>query len=280
MIMGLCLVLISLGMLMCTFDLFVPIPYPLIVLSMKLMGLGFGFIGILILAGRSNQTGAGVWLDIPSQNSTICIHSGITGKRLDPNAKFIKTRDIGLGILKGKKKVFKDTGSGFRVAGHDVRRTHEKISADIPEWLGQYLYQLKNKYNVKNDEELFELYKALQTIQTHKDMEHIKILEPILKDDRKRMQLYTMDLDDLKKMQEYMYDGESIHMEDVENFIKLAKPNELDTWITQEINKNTLEKRNYRDPGTQIDWNKWLPALGFFMIIGVLATVILISYLD
>lgn len=280
MIMGLCLVMISLGMLMCSIDMFYPIPSLLWNMMFKMMGLGIGFIGILILAGRSNQTGAGVWLDIPSQNSTICIHSGITGKRLDPNAKFIKTRDIGLGILKGKKKVFKDTGSGFRIAGHDVRRTHEKISADIPEWLGQYLYQLKHKYNVKNDTDLFSLYKDLQTINSVKDLENIKILEPILKDDTKRMKLYTMDLDDLKKMKEIMFDGESIHMEDVENFIKLAKPNELDTWITQEINKNTLEKRNYRDPGTQIDWNKWLPALGFFMIIGILGTVILMSYLD
>ena len=69
-------------------------------------------------------------------------------------------------------------------------------------------------------------------------------------------------------------------MEDVENFIKLASPNELDTWIKQEISLNELEKRTYREPGPPIDWNKWLPALGMFMIIAILGAVILLSYLD
>lgn len=285
MIMGMCLILISLGILCTSIDVFMPIP-GLINLTVKLCGLGMGFIGILILAGRNSQTGAGYWLDLPSQDTTICIHSDITGKRLDPNAKFYKTKNIGLGILKGKKKVFKDTGGGFRIAGHDVRRTHEKICADIPEWLGQYLYQVKNKYLIRNDTELFSLFNSLRNLHkpvpgmtVEEQLRSIKILEPVMKDDDKKQVLLNMGFDDLRNMTEHVFDGESIHMEDVENFIKLAKPNELDTWITQEINKNTLEKRNYRDPGTAIDWGKWLPALGFFMIIAVLATVILLSYI-
>ena len=89
-----------------------------------------------------------------------------------------------------------------------------------------------------------------------------------------------MSIDEIRNMTEYLFDGETVHMEDVENFIKLASPNELDTWIKQEMSLNELEKRTYREPRPPIDWNKWLPALGFFTIIAILGTVILLSYLD
>jgi len=279
MIMGFCLTFIMMGTALMFSKYFMPFG-PVMNMMFEIMGFGTILIGVMILAGRDRQTGAGLWMDLPSQDNTISIHSGISNKRLDPNAKFIKLKDIGLGLLKGKKKVFKDTGGGFRIAGHDVRRTHEKIAADLPEWLGQYLYDIKQKYMIKNDKELTQLYKELRTVKTHTDLLHLELLKPAFKDEKRKQEIFSMDIDDVKNLKERLFDGETVHMEEVENFIHLAKPNELDTWIDQEVNKNRLESRNYRDPGSQIDWNKWLPALGMFAFIAMLGTVILISYFD
>jgi len=277
MIMGFCLTFIMMGTALLLSKYYLPFG---VVGNMmfEMMGVGIIFIAVIVLAGRDKQTGAGCWLDLPSQDNTISIHSGISNRRLDPNAKFLKLKDVGLGILKGKKKVFKDTGGGFRIAGHDVRRTHEKIAADLPEWLGQYFYQIKQKYMVKNDAELASLYKKLKLVKYHKDLEDIEELKPLFKDDKRKLELLTMDIDDIKQLKELLFDGETIHMEEVENFIRLAKPNELDTWIDQEVNKSRMENRNYRDQGSQINWNNWLPALGMFAFIAMLGTVILISY--
>ena len=287
MIVGFCSMFIMIGVMLLFSDFYIPPQLLGLIMSIKMMGGALVFIGVIVMVARDKQTGAGAFLDLPSQGTVICIDSGIANKRLDPNAKIVKTRDIGLGILKGKKTAYKDTGGGFRVAGHDVRRTHVKISADLPEWLGQYLYQIKKKWKVRNAKEMREiwdelrkLHKPVAGIDVLTQMEMVEIFKPALKDEQVRNYVRNADIDELKNMTEYLFDGETVHMEDVENFIKLASPNELDTWITQEINKNTLENRNYRDPGSNIDWNKWLPALGFFMIIAVLATVILISYLD
>ncbi|NIQ88076.1 MAG: hypothetical protein GWN93_02895 [Deltaproteobacteria bacterium] len=288
MILAFGLMVIIVGILMCNMNLFMPLTIGTYMLlqMLQLMGLGLCFIGVMIIGARSYQTGAGMWMDIPAKDTVINIHSGISGKRLDPNAKFFKCKDIGLGILKAKKKVFKDTGGGFRIHGHDVRRTHEKIGADISEWLGEYLHQCRKRFKLRNDKEMKELYEQLRRLHEPipgmsimDQLENIKILEPALKDERCRNEISKMNIDELRNMTMYLFDGETVHMEDVENFIKLASPNELDTWIQQEISLNELEKKTYREPGPAIDWNKWLPALGMFMIIGILAAVILMSYL-
>jgi len=264
----------------------------LLIGMLEMMGFGILFIGVIILAGRNSQTGAGYWLDLPSNSYTISIHSGIANKRLDPNARFIRVKDIGLGLLKGKKKVFKDTGGGFRVAGHDVRRTHEKIGADLPEWLGQYVHQVKEKWKCSNDEEMKTMYDILKNIREPSSEFGISIADQLkmhrvfneaLTDPVSKEKIESMTIDEVHKMTEHLFDGETVHMEDLENFIKLAKPNELDTWIDQEVSRGERERKTcktYRDPGSQIDWNKWLPALGMFAFIAMLGTVILISYFD
>jgi len=179
----------------------------LILQMLQMMGLGLCFIGVLIIGARSYQTGAGMWMDIPAKDTVINIHSGISGKRLDPNAKFIKCKDIGLGILKAKKKVFKDTGGGFRICGHDVRRTHEKIGADISEWLGQYLYEIRERFKLRNDKEMKELYEKLRRLHDPiagmsimQQLENIEILEPALKDEVCRKEIEAMSLDELRNM--------------------------------------------------------------------------------
>jgi hypothetical protein len=278
---------ILLGAMFMMSQYFMP-PVGEIIISLQMMGLVFVGIGIVVLVARSKATGGGYWLDLPNVNDTICVHSQIANNRLDPNAKFILAKDIGLGLLKSKKKVFKDTGGGFRIAGHDVRRTHEKISADIPERIGQYLHQIKKKWKCSNDTEMFQMYDILKKIK-EPDIEYNvsivdqlkvhRIFDEALSDPESKKTIEGMTLDDVHKMTEYLFDGETVHMEDVEYFIKLAKPNELDTWIDQEVSRMDRERKTYRDPGKSIDWNAWLPALGIFMIIGVLATVILISYL-
>jgi len=259
-----------------------------LITSIQLMGAFFVGIGIVVLVARDKQTGGGYWLDIPSVNHTICIHSQIANKRLDPNAKFILVKDIGLGLLKGKHKVFKDTGGGFRIAGHDVRRTHEKLAADLPEWLGQYIHQVKEKWKCTNEEEMKKMYDILKKIRKPDSEFNISIVDQLtqhrifheaLADSNSKALIEQMNIDEIHKMTEHIFNGETIHMEDVENFIKLAKPNELDTWINQEISRSVREQKTYRDPGTRIDWNRYAMPLGIFFILGVLGTVILLSYL-
>lgn len=290
MIMGFGLVVVVIGIIFSIVDVFIPVTpgSAIMVWSLRMMGVVFAFIGIFMIGARSWQTGAGLWLDLPSRDRVICIHSGISGKRLDPNAKFITAKDIGLGILKSKKKAFKDTGGGFRICGHDVRRTHEKIGADIPEWLGQYLHQVKQKWKVNTHDELIGVYEVLKGLRNPREcgrsvVEQLRgnrVFEPVLRDSNAVNLINGMSFEDVRRMREYLLDGESIHMEDVERFIDMASPNELDTWIQQEMNVNQLENRQYKDAGVTINWNLWLPSLGFFMIIGILGTVILLSYLN
>jgi len=278
MIIGFCAMFILFGTMFMMSQYYMP-PIGELIVSLQMMGLCFIAIGVIVMAARSNQTGAGMIMDLPSVDHSISIHSDIANKRLDPNAKLMKLKNIGLGMYKGKKMVFKNTGGGMRIAGHNVIRTHEKLAADLPEWLGQYLYQIREKYMVKNDEELLRLYKQLMNIEHNKDIEDIKELEPVLKDEKRKLELLTMPLDELQKMQETLFDGETVHMEDVERFIKLTSPQELDTWIDQEVNKEEREKKRYRDPGTHIDWNRYVMPLGILFILGVLGTVILLSYI-
>lgn len=278
MIIGFCAMFILFGAAFMMSQYYMP-PIGELIVSLQMMGMCFIAIGLIVLAARANQTGGGMLMDLPSVDHSISIHSDIANKRLDPNAKLIKLKNIGLGMYKGKKVVFKNTGGGMRIAGHNVIRTHEKLAADLPEWLGQYLYQVREKYMVNNDEELLNLYKKLRSIKHNKDIEDIKELEPVLKDEKKKLLLLTMPLDELQKMQETLFDGETVHMEDVERFIKLTSPQELDTWIDQEVNKEEREKKRYRDPGTKIDWNQYVMPLGILFILGVLGTVILLSYI-
>jgi hypothetical protein len=286
MIIGFCSMFILFGMSFLLCQYYLP-PIPGMITSIQLMGAMFIGIGIIVLVVRDHATGGGYWMDLPHVDHTICIHSQIANKRLDPNAKFIVAKDIGLGLLKAKNKVFKDTGGGFRIAGHDVRRTHEKLAADIPEWAGQYFYQIKQKWKCSNEEEMKEMYDILRKIKPPipgvmsilDQLGMHKIFYEALQDPVSKAHIEKMSIDDIHNMTEYLFDAETVHMEDVEYFINLAKPNELDTWIDQEVTRGERERKTYRDPAKKIDWNSIALPLGIFFILAILGTVILLSYL-
>ena len=141
MIVAMCGLLMVLGAVFMVFDMFVPLPLPLAFnFTFKMMGIGFMAIGLMILVGRIVQTGVGPFIEIPNTKRIILLHQR-RGK--NPNAFFVQAKIDELEYIRSKNKIFKDTGGGFRVAGHDVRRTHEMIAFDVPEWLSMYFYQVK-----------------------------------------------------------------------------------------------------------------------------------------
>jgi len=281
MIVGLFAVLVFTGIIFGMIDIFfsfLPIPGAL-VLSLRMMGLCFVFIGVIVIAVRINQTGANLFVNLPEKNSVILLHSH-RGK--NPNARFVKGKLIDLEFIKAKRKIFKDTGGGLRICGHDVRFTHETIAHDIPLSVGQYFHQIKERYGTRNNKELVALYEKLKilrepikdVISLEDQLTNIVELKPIMNDDVKRQELLSMGYERIKNMTETVWDGKVLHMEDVESFIESAPPNELDSLMTQESAHQLMRIKRYRDPG-EINWGQWVPILLILLVGGAIAVAII-----
>ena len=138
------------------------------------------------------------------------------------------------------------------------------------------------------EKEMKEMYEILKTVRKP-DMEfnisisdQLKkhpIFDECLSDPESVKKIDKMTIDEVHKMTEHLFNAETVHMEDCEYFINLAKPNELDTWIDQEVSRGERERKTYRDPANKINWNDLALPLGIFFILGILGTVILLSYL-
>ena len=243
----------------------------------KLIGAMFSMIGIVILGGRMKQTNAGAFLDIPNSKEVILFHQR-RGK--NPNVRILKGKLTDLEFIRTKNKLFKDTGGGFRIAGHDCRHTHETICADLPAWLGQYLHQIKKKYGVGNVEELTQLYTELKLLNTSEDAEeqlsNIKLLAPVMKDEKQKQELLDMRIRDLKQMAELLFDGTTRHMEDVEEFVESATPNELDALEKQEFLNEIMREKNYSDPG-EFNFSKWFPYITTLILVCAVAVVMIMG---
>ena len=288
MILLLSLGLIFIGFILCLFDIFIPIEFlaasgiPYMMLQMlRFMGGILGLMGAVILGVRIKQVGVGFFIN-PVNIKNVILEDVKTGN--NPNARFLKGTLDDLGHIRCKNKLFKDTGGGIRIAGHDVRRVHEKICFSLPDWLIQYLYQIKKKYRVKNQAQLKGLYDKLQKLDPMKSK--LEQLEAIteLKDamfnkehPEYREYLLRMTFDDLINMGELLYDGTVIHMEDAENFIDAATPNELDAYVDQKITHRMSQQRSFTTSGG-IDKNFILlviilligASIAFAVIMGVL----------
>jgi len=189
MIVGLSVMLILIGTTFLSLDMFVLVPVELMptIFMFKFLGVMFIPLGVMLWGGRTIQTGAGMFLDLPNSKHIILLHQR---RGRNPNAMFLKGKLEDLDFIRTKGKIFKDTGGGFRISGHDVRRTHEDICHDIPEWLGQYFHQIRNKYGVSNIDDLNSLYESLKKLNAEEDAEDqlsgIKLLAPILQDEKKK----------------------------------------------------------------------------------------------
>jgi hypothetical protein len=243
------------------------------------MGMIFTGMGLFVISVRLKQTGADCFADIPSKNNIILLHSR---RGQNPNASIIRGKLTDLEFIKSKNKLFKDTGGGFRICGHDVRLTHETIGHDIPQWLGQYLHQIKRHYGVRNNHDLRDLYKQLKKLKeplpgvmTIEDqLRSIKLLEPIMNDYKKKKFLLNLNLKQLQNMAETFFDGRVVHMEDAERFIESAPPTELDSYVTQEAAHTIMRVKRYTDPG-EVNWANVVPIILVLLVGGAIAVAII-----
>ena len=290
MIFGIGILLIFLGIMGMAMDLFVPITdmgtAQLVGVS-NLFGLMFGIIGCIIIGVRGWQTGAGVFFDIPSGKRTILFHHR-RGK--NPNVSILVGKLLDLEYIKCKDKIFKDTGGGFRLAGHDCRSTHETIAFDIPDWLMDYFFQVKKQFGIRNRDEWIKTLHQLKGIKKpilgDKDLERtlleqelkkIDVFEPILKDEEKKQEILNYGFDKIMRLEVLCCDGMTHHKEEVEEFIESATPNELDTLVKQKYLNDRMREKNYQDPGTSFDYSNLVP-IGVGMMLAAMAVIILMSY--
>lgn len=286
-IMG--MLLLFLGMIFTTVDLFVPAvdaaTAQFIGVS-NLFGLMFLVIGIIVLGVRIGQTGVSAFLDMPSSGHVISFHQR-RGK--NPNKRIMRGKLLDLDYIKTKDKLFKDTGGGFRVAGHDCRNTHESIGFDIPDWLTDYFHKSKKLFNTHNHDQFKTMVKQLHALKKPSDTEidkdmfvrqlnNISLLEPIMKDDELKKEFLAMGFEKIRDLGVLCCDGITHHGEEVEEFIESATPNDIDTLVKQKYLNDRMKQQNYKEPGTSFNYEMLIP-VGIGMFIAVLATIVFMSYI-
>lgn len=285
MIFGVSVILIFLGIMGLSMDLFIPAVNPS---TAQLVGMGnifgllFCLLGLIVLAVRIYQTRISPLLDMPSSDKVICFHHR---RGNNPNVSVISGKLMDLEYIKSKDKLFKDTGGGFRIAGHDCRNTHETIAFDLPEWLMDYFHKIKTRYGVRNREEFKDLMDVVGDIRSsdtsiilEQKLRDADLLRPIMNDDRKKEAILELGAEKIRHLEEVCCDGKSHHHEEIEDFIESATPNELDALVKQSYLNDRMKEQNYRDPGSTFNYETLIPiAIGMF--IAVLATIVFMSYM-
>ena len=294
MIAELSIMLLFIGMGLMTMDIFVPVPPGLVQIIMmnKVLGMVFTMFGMILIIARMKQTGVMPLLDLPNTKRTILFHER---RGRNPNTTIILGKLRDLEFIKSKNKLFIDTGGGFRIAGHDCRRTHETICSDIPEWLSQYTYDMKTKFGLETLDVYRELRERLQELVLNKEvtvfddklqmdrtkkltiaeqLEDITILKKAMSDPKMRSSLLSMSLSQIKNLESVFFDGVTHNSADLERWIESSTPNELDALEKQLYLNDTMRDRNYADPG-EVNWGKWVPLFGFLMICGALAAIMI-----
>lgn len=284
MLFGLAMLFLFIGLLMSTFDMFLP-PYPavflVLVVGLRVLGMMFLFIGIILIGARMIGTEIGMWFELPSNKWINLIHSHIRGT--DPDTHFLRAKRLDLETLRSKKKLFKDVGGSFRIAGHSCRRTYETIGFTMPDWLSDYFHRIKITYGLKNSDEFKELKDKLKKLENpvlntlapslEDQLKNIDLLKPIMNDEKRKNVLLNMPFEQLKNLEMVFYDGISHNGDDVELFIDSATPNELDVLEGQTYINEMERSRNYRDRG-QSDWTKYIPWMIMFMFACVIIILI------
>lgn len=268
--------LLSAGCFFTLIDM-IPLPfyYPLFTFVMEMVGIILVMLGVMVLVFRIYQTGVHLFIAPPTTKNVILIH-----QRRGGNAKFIRGKLIDLEHIAAKNKLFKDTGEGIRIAGHDVRRTHETISFTIPDWLVDYFRKIRERYGVRNIKELKSLYEKLKNVtasnpfEREKQLKAIPELRDVMEDPVKREVLLNMKLDDLRNLRELLFDGQVIEFNQIEEYIENAAPTDLETLTSEEFAHKVLRFNMYK-LGGKVDWAKWAPVLVMLMIGGAMAVLIL-----
>jgi len=287
MIFAIGMLLIFLGLMGTTMDIFVPVvdmaTSQMVGIS-NLFGMMLIIVGVIVIGVRGFSTGASALFDLPSDKHTILFHHR-RGK--NPNVSILVGKLLDLEYISSKGKIFKDTGGGFRLAGHDCRTTHETIAFDLPEWLMDYFYHVKKDFGIRNRDEWIKTLKQIRDMVRppfpdknllEKELNKVDVFKPLLKDEKKREELLRLGFDKIKNIEIFCCDGVTHHHEEIEEFIESATPNEIDTLVKQKYLNDRMREKNYQDPGSSFDYSNLIP-IGVGMMLAAMAVIILMSYL-
>lgn len=129
---------------------------------MRFIGMVLGLAGAIILAVRIYGVKVHYFIDPVKPKQAILIHQR---KGKNPNATFLSGKFMDFDLIHAKNKIFLDTGGSFRIAGHDVRLTHEEVIPDIPQWFSEYMHKLKKRYMVEDMGAIVQLHNKLMKLE-------------------------------------------------------------------------------------------------------------------
>lgn len=238
--------------------------------GMTIMGLMMIWIGPMLLIMRMVGTRTHLFLPLPRPNEVIALH-----ERRGGQGQFRRGVVDALEHIRLKDMIFKDTGGGTRVAGHRLVKTMETVNHNIPDWMAQWLFQIRSKYMVDSPEKLKKLYDSLKELKKPVpgvlSVEDQLLLIPELKiimTDAKYMKnkaaILDMDVSDLRQMSELLYNGEVIHYEGYEQFQDAATPYDMESYSKRREIHRMMQMMSYRDVG-DANWMKW--ALIIFVLV-------------
>lgn len=239
-------------------------------MGMTMMGLMMIWIGPILLIMRMVGTRTHLFLPLPRANEVITIH-----ERRGGQGQFRRGVVDALEHIKLKDMIFKDTGGGTRVAGHRLIKTMETVNHNIPDWMAQWLFQIRQKYMVDSPEKLKALHDRLNNLKKpigelnsiESQLKQMPELKTIMTDDKYKEHkdaLLKMDITDLQQMSELLYNGEVIHYEEYERFQEAASPYDMESYSKRREIHRMMQMMSYRDV-TDANWMKW--ALIIFVLV-------------
>jgi hypothetical protein len=247
----------------------------IVFIGLQIMGLMMIWVGCLMYAGRSVATGGYLLNELSKPNQVLAIH-----ERRGGSARIRRGALDILEHIRVRGMIFKDTGGGFRIAGHRIVHTKETVNHNIPEWAAQYIHMIHDKYMVDDPVKLKVMYEKLKGL--HKPIQGLDVssvehqlnaipeFEMVMKDPLKRQSLLDMELKDLQNMSELMYDGQIVHFEDYEKFQEAASPYDLESYTKKHEIHALMRWLHYKDVNAP-DWMKWVIILFVLLIAGAIA---------
>jgi len=236
-------------------------------IGLTMMGLMMVWIGPMLLIARMVGLRVHLFLPAPKASEVISIH-----ERRGGHAQFRRGRLDILEHIRLKDMIFKDTGGGTRIGGHRVVKTMETVNCNIPDWVAQYLHNIREKYRIDSADKLKKVYGSLkdlkepigtgdtQILSIESQLRAIPEFTLMMTDpkyEKNKASLLKMSLSDLRNMAELMYDGQIIHYEDYEAFTDGMSPYDMESYTKKKEIHRMMQTMNYRDV-TQQDWMKWV----------------------
>jgi hypothetical protein len=246
-------ILIFLGILLMTYELYIPTDfsdYGMIMVN-HISGLMLLLIGLVIIGVRLRQTGVSSMLDLPSEDRIKCFHS----PGYSVNTKILNGKLLENNLIKAEGKLINYKGGGFRIAGHECIRVHGNVVPNVPEKIGETLARYKEKYGADDIYKLKALYNKLKNINENEllapQLRAIPELGTIVEDPTHFRQLCDMNPKDIKQMAETLWDGTSIRLEpDIDEFIQTATPAQVHQYAQKEYmsmkNRDKMLKKETR----------------------------------